>query len=82
MIKKSVDALKEEVIKLKDTVTGFSQQNHDDLMAILNKIPTDLSTCNCDCARIIELLEEIAARLGRGDYNHEGYRDDYSDILG
>lgn len=82
LVTAAVNALKAEVDTLRMNVAAFSQQNHDDLMAILNAIPTDISSCNCDCARIIELLVEISNKLSNGDYNHEGIRDDYDDILG
>ena len=87
LLQSSVNAVRGDLANIDAHVTGFAHDNLMYLDSILNKIPTDFTNCgggDTCCRHQLERLDTIIniLRTGRYDTNHEGFRDDYGDILG
>jgi len=83
LIINTVNSIHAQITQIQQQFNEFANENLNYLQQILDRIPTDIAGCNCDCERIIELLEIIVDCLQNPDWNHEGLiEDDWGDILG
>lgn len=83
LIINTVNSIHAQITQIQQQSNEFANENLNYLQQILDRIPTDIAGCNCDCERIIELLEIIVECLQNPDWNHEGLiEDDWGDILG
>lgn len=84
LIINTINSLRAQITQIQQQFNDFANENLNYLLQILNRIPTDIAGCNCDCEMIIQLLELIVECLQNPDWNHEGIinEGDWGDLLG